>query len=288
MDKIKFSKLHGQGNDFIVINALSEQNLKPLFKKDEIKKICHRNFGVGADGLIFVKKSSVADFKMDYFNRDGSAAEMCGNGIRCMAKFIFEKNLSKKTQLNIETLAGIKEIFINLKNNKIESIRVDMGRPEFSPKKIPVRENRLSEILNYKLEIDSKFFYINCVSMGNPHCVIFLDKKNNLNNIPFKKWGILLENHPFFPNKTNVEFVKLDNINQLSMRVWERGVGETLACGTGACAAGVCALRLNKISSGKVKINLPGGELSVILTDKKSNIFLEGKVMHIFDGQYFI
>jgi len=304
MIKIKFFKLNGQGNDFIVIDSTK---LHFDFSKDEIKKMCNRNFGIGADGLILVKKSKTADFKMDYYNHDGTVAEMCGNGIRCMGKFIYDSNLCQKKVMDIETLAGIKRIFLNLDKNGIKNIKVDMGLPDFRPESIPVNvksiiiksrskkngkyeDKRKIAVLNHRIKIDSNIFYINCVSMGNPHCVIFVDSidvKQNLYNIPLNKWGTELENHSIFPKKTNVEFVKVESNNEISMRVWERGVGETLACGTGACAAVVCAIKLKKIFSKNVRVNLSGGKLNIIWEDEKSNVFLEGEVENVFNGEYF-
>lgn len=344
--EINFSKLHGQGNDFIIIDSTARSI---SLSKTQIQKICHRNFGIGADGLILVKKSNVADFRMDYYNHDGSVAEMCGNGIRCMAKFIYDKGLSNKNVLEIETLAGVKEIFLNMDDSRnIKDIRVDMGAPDFNPRNIPVnlsfsklvspdqksREDNIPEslsvdrssgdgfvsrfeselsnensnkkissclaVLNYRIYIDSSFFHINCVSMGNPHCVIFIGDDENLSEVLLEKWGPKIETLDIFPNRTNVEFVKVieygrDGENcEISMRVWERGVGETLACGTGACAAAVCAIVLGKVSGRKVKVNLPGGSLKVIWEEKNSSssqaskVFLEGYVEHVFDGVYWL
>ncbi len=284
MGKIKFSKLNGQGNDFVIIDDTSSSiNLS----KDQIAKICHRNFGIGADGLILVRKSTDADFKMDYYNQDGSVAEMCGNGIRCMARFVHDGNLSRKKELSIETLAGVKRIFLNLDNNNVEDIRVDMGLPDFKPENIPV-DITAKAVLNYRIKINSNIFYINCVSMGNPHCVILINKGEKLSDIDLDKLGPELENHPIFPRKTNAEFVNIKNDNEVSMRVWERGVGETLACGTGACAAAVCVKKLNKVSGENVRINLPGGKLDIMWKDEKSSVYLKGKVEHVFNGVYFL
>jgi len=284
MGKIKFSKLNGQGNDFVIIDDTSSSiNLS----KDQIARICHRNFGIGADGLILVRKSLTADFKMDYYNQDGSVAEMCGNGIRCMARFIHDGNLSRKKELSIETLAGVKRIFLNLDNNNVKDIRVDMGLPDFNPENIPVNITAKA-VLNYRIKINSNIFYMNCVSMGNPHCVILVNKGEKLSDINLDKLGPELENHPIFPKKTNVEFVDIKSDNEVSMRVWERGVGETLACGTGACAAAVCVKKLNKISGENIRINLPGGKLDIIWKDEKSSVYLKGKVEYAFSGVYFL
>jgi len=235
--------------------------------------------------LILIKKSKISDLKMEYYNRDGSVAEMCGNGIRCMARFAYEKNLINSNNINIETLAGIKKIFLDIKNNKVRNIKVGMGSPEFRPENIPVKIKNKCEVFNYKITIDSKKFYINCISLGNPHCAVFLEEKENLDTFRVNKWGPRLENHNIFPNKTNVEFIKINN-KELNMRVWERGVGETLSCGTGACAAVVCAIKLEKIKSEKIAVNTPGGKLTIIWDCPDSEVYLEGEVDYSFDGQY--
>jgi diaminopimelate epimerase len=287
MKKIKFSKLNGQGNDFIIMDA-TVNNIK--FSRDQIVEMCNRNFGIGADGLILIKLSEVSDLKMEYYNRDGSAAEMCGNGIRCMARFAYENNLINKNNKNIsiETLAGIKKISLDIENNKVRNIKVGMGNPEFRPENIPVNVDSNNEVFNYKINIDSKSFYINCVSMGNPHCVIFLEDFENLDAFPVNKWGPHLENHDIFPDKTNVEFIQIKNDRELNMRVWERGVGETLACGTGACAAVVCAIKLKKVKGNKVIVNVPGGKLNIIWDLSNSMVYLEGNVEYNFDGWYYL
>ncbi|MCL5772217.1 MAG: diaminopimelate epimerase [Actinobacteria bacterium] len=320
MRKIKFSKLNGQGNDFVLIDSFNE-NI--IFTEDEVKKICDRHFGVGADGIILVKKSSVADLFMDYYNSDGTIAEMCGNGIRCMAKFAFDKNIINKNVFLIETRAGIKIINMEiLKDNNVGEIEVNMGIPVFDPEKIPVNikllnneyfdlKNNLNNkvilkskvgksdnlnstelIFNYGLKINSKIYNINCVSMGNPHCIIFLNKDEYLENIDLSGIGPEIENHPFFPKKTNVEFVKVKNDAEISMIVWERGCGETLACGTGACASTVAAIVLNKVKPDYdeyIKVNLKGGILKVKWNgNDKDDVFLKGTVAVSFEGELFL
>lgn len=286
MNTIEFSKFNGQGNDFIIIDCIKNDcNIS----RELIAEMCNRNFGIGADGLILIKKSKIADFKMDYYNRDGSMAEMCGNGIRCMARFIYDKEFVKKDELNIETLAGIKKISIN--PSFALEIRVDMGVPEFNPDKIPVKINKKNlgadgTVKNYSLKINSREFLINCVSMGNPHCVIFCENDIDMAKIPIEKWGPEIETNPMFPKKTNVEFIKIKNETELMMRVWERGVGETLACGTGACAAAVCSVVLKKIKSSKIVVNLPGGRLNIYWKGVGNSVNLEGEVSHVFDGRY--
>ncbi len=287
--KIEFSKLNGQGNDFILIDA-TVNHIK--LSGDQIIRMCDRNFGIGADGLILVRPSKISDLKMDYYNRDGSIAEMCGNGIRCVARFAYEKNLlnKKNKNFNIETLSGIKKVFLKIESCKVKDIKVDMGSPEFKPENIPVNisDNKVNEIFNYKIKIDSEDFIINCVSTGNPHCVIFLKNNMDLDTFPVRKWGPRIENHRIFPNKTNVEFVRVSGNEELNIRIWERGVGETLACGTGACASAVCAIKLKKVSINKVIVNVPGGKLDISWDPRDNIIYLEGKVEHNFDGIYFL
>ena len=285
MIKIEFSKLNGQGNDFILVDATVK---KISLSKAQIIEMCNRNFGIGADGIILVKKSNTSDLKMKLFNMDGSIAEMSGNGIRCMARFAYDKKLIRIKKLSIETLAGIKEIFLETENKKVGNINVNMGIPEFSPEKIPVKVKNKNEVFNHKIVIGSKKFFINCVSMGNPHCVIFLEDSESLKDFPVNKWGPLIENHSIFPNKTNVEFVRIKNSRELDMRVWERGVGETLACGTGTCAAAVCAFKLKKINGNRTDVKLPGGKLNVFWSTRDLNVYLKGEVNYKFDGIYFL
>ena len=309
MSKIKFVKMHGQGNDFVIIDALSQDlNLS----NEAISNVCDRHFGIGADGLIFIRKSGSADFFMDYYNQDGTTAEMCGNGIRCMAGYIIMRGYSEKKDFTIDTRAGIKNISVfdnnttKIKDLKNISIRVNMGKPIFEPDKIPVDIKKLDtntetgnmgalqagknialKIYDLPLKVYEKLVKINCVSMGNPHCVIFLDDEESLETVPLAKWGSAVENHPLFPAKTNVEFIKIIG-GQLHMRVWERGVGETLACGTGACASAVCAISLSKINSNDVKVFLPGGMLSILWEGQGHPVFLEGGVKKVFEGIYYI
>ena len=318
MKEIEFSKLNGQGNDFVLIDSF---NKNIILSPDEIKQICDRHFGVGADGVILVKKSSIADLFMDYYNSDGTIAEMCGNGIRCMAKFAFDKNIINKTSFLIETRAGIKNIKIEILNDTkkdieresdIGEIEVNMGTPIFTPEKIPINLNLFDKelfnkdniydilkennndnlIFNYKLKVNSDDFIINCLSMGNPHCVIFLNNEDNLDKINLANVGPKIENHPFFPKKTNVEFVKVNNDNELSMIVWERGCGETLACGTGACASVVAAIILKKVRVKKdefVKVNLKGGLLKIKWNGNfNDDVFLKGSVQTSFEGKLFL
>jgi diaminopimelate epimerase len=283
MRRIKFSKFNGQGNDFIIIDAVKKRvNLL----KDQIIKICDRHFGIGADGLIMVNKSARSDLRMDYYNRDGSTAEMCGNGIRCMAAFAYDRGLIKGRDLTIETLAGEKTLSIDIENGRIGNISVNMGAPEFDSVSIPVLIKDRSEVFDYKIKVGERSFYINCVSIGNPHCVIFLDEDTDLKDYNIKSWGPKIENLEIFPRKTNVEFARIRNGGELDLRVWERGVGETLACGTGACAAAICAIKTKKEMYNKISVNLLGGKVDVMWDAAESSIYLSGKVDHNFDGIY--
>ena len=284
MKSVEFSKLNGQGNDFILIDSFTGSiELSSM----QVALMCDRHSGIGADGLILVKKSDNCDFYMDYYNQDGSKAEMCGNGIRCMSRFIYDMGLKTSDRFSIDTLAGVKLIELELFNGNVRNIKVDMGPPIFNPEDIPVALKD-GEVVDHRLSTPGKDFFINCISMGNPHCIIYLEENDELEKIPLNVWGPLVEEHPLFPNKTNVEFVKVLNGVEIDMRIWERGVGETLACGTGACAAAVSALRSKKITGPVVKVNVPGGVLNITWTGNTSSVFLEGEADHSFNGVYFL
>ncbi len=283
MGKIEFSKYHGQGNDFVIVDAIGRSL---TLEEEKIRHICDRHFGIGADGLILVRDSIDHDFYMDYYNMDGTRAEMCGNGIRCMAAFIFDRRLSRKDSLKIDTMAGSRIVDLDIEAGLPGNICVDMGPPVFDPGQIPVNLDR-EQIFGHKLQVENKVFNINCISMGNPHCVIFLDDHEDLQSIPIGIWGPLLEKHDLFPKNTNVEFVKNREGGGIEMRIWERGVGETLACGTGACAAGVCTIKLDGGRKSAVDVMVPGGRLEVGWESPSADVFLKGRVEHVFDGSYF-
>ena len=291
MNIINFSKLHGQGNDFIIIDAISREI---SLAKEEILKMCDRHFGIGADGLILARKLKDDCFFMDYYNSDGTVAEMCGNGIRCMARFLLDKKLaSAGNTLKIDTRAGLKFVEFSDGGLKEGLIKVNMGKAIFEPDRIPVNIDKKFLIDGFfagghLLKTEAGEVIINCVSMGNPHCVIFLDDRDDLERIPLDVWGPLLENNEVFPNKTNVEFIKIKSDHEILMRVWERGVGETMACGTGACASAVCAIALKKIKTSRVGVILPGGNLTIYWESPDSPVFLEGETGYVFEGQYLI
>lgn len=245
---IKFTKMHGLGNDYVYIDAIHQTiENQPLLARF----VSNRNFGVGSDGLILICKSDVADFKMRMFNADGSEAEMCGNGIRCVGKFVYDKKLTDKTMVTIETLAGIKVLNLKIKEDKVKTVRVDMGEPILEPEKIPVRAKG-EPVRNLKIKALDQEFILTCVSMGNPHAITIV---KDTQSFAVEEYGKVLEKASEFPKKTNVEFVSIEDKEHIRMRVWERGAGETLACGTGACAVAV-ACYLNGLTNRHVYVTL--------------------------------
>ena len=281
---INFVKMHGLGNDFILNDRLNKSLGDSLFLSYLAKKLCNRNFGIGADGLILILPSSKADLGMRIFNYDGSEAQMCGNGIRCFAKYAYENKLVSKNKFTVETLAGIITPELIFKDKEISGIKVDMGIPKLKRREIPMEGKNAPTVVDETFKIDSKYvFKITCVSMGNPHCIIFV---NNVQSIPVNEIGPKIENYPLFPEKTNVEFIQILNKQEINFRVWERGVGETLACGTGACAALVAAV-LNKKTDRKATIHLPGGDLDIEWIENGS-VYMTGPAELVFRGEMII
>lgn len=285
--KINFVKMHGLGNDFILIDCLSKLLGDSSFLSYLAKKLCDRNFGIGADGLILILPSSQADLRMRIFNFDGSEAQMCGNGIRCFAKYAYENKLISKNKFAVETLAGIitpELIFQVLKNKKVLRIKVNMGTPKLRRREIPMNGEDTPTVIDETLKINpEQTFKITCVSMGNPHCITFV---NDVQSISVEEIGPKIENHSLFPEKTNVEFIQVLNKQEINFRVWERGVGETLACGTGACAALVAAV-LNNKTDRKATIHLPGGDLDILWADD-GYIYMTGPAELVFRGEMTI
>jgi len=282
--KIDFIKMHGLGNDFILIDCINKSFGDSSFLSYLAKKLCDRNFGIGADGLILILPSSKADLRMRIFNYDGSEAQMCGNGIRCFAKYAYENKLVLKNKFTVETLAGIitpELIFQDLKNKKVLRIKVDMGIPKLRRREIPMIGEDTPTVVGERLKINSEqTFKITCVSMGNPHCITFVD---DVQSIPVDKIGPKIENHSLFPEKTNAEFIQVLNRKEINFRVWERGVGETLACGTGACAALVASV-LNKKTDREATIHLPGGDLDIHWANDE-HIYMTGPAELVFKGE---
>lgn len=283
--EIPFTKMHGLGNDFILIDCIKDPHLKDIDFANIGPRLCHRRFGIGADQILLLAPSDKADFQMRIFNADGSEVEMCGNGIRCLARYIWEKGLSNKKTLNIETKAGI------IKPEEVNGlVKVDMGRPVFSPESIPVNltdeflkdgYNKTGRaIMDYPLQVDDRFFSITCLSMGNPHVVIVVDK---VEEFPVGYYGPMIENHGLFPRRTNVEFIEVINPHEIKMRVWERGSGETMACGTGASASAVAAI-LKGLTERDVTVHLTGGDLKISWASD-GHVYMTGPAEEVFEGK---
>ena len=267
--------MHGLGNDFIVLETAQVKGANiPKFAK----QICNRREGIGADQILVLGKSRKADILMRIFNADGSEAEMCGNGLRCAARYAREHQMCKKTELTIETLAGVRTV----KALGKKSFRVNMGAPILKGKEIPVSLS--GRVINRPIRSEGRDFRVTCVSMGNPHCVLFVD---NLEDFPVAKVGPILENHSIFPKKTNVEFVQTIKDSAISVRVWERGAGETLACGSGACAAAVASV-LNGVADRNVTVHLPGGPLQILWDRESGQVFMTGPAEEVFTGEFDI
>lgn len=281
---IKFTKMEGLGNDYVYIDC-TNQELKKL--PELAKMVSDRHFGIGSDGLILIKKSKVADFRMQMFNSDGTEAEMCGNGIRCVGKYVYDKGLTDKTTFKIETLAGIKVLNLNLENGKVKTVKVDMGEPILDYKLIPARNGKIykskDEIKFYKvnINIEEDLKELTCVSMGNPHGIDFV---NNIEKLKIEKYGPIIESDKHFPNKVNVEFIEILDKHNIKMRVWERGAGETLACGTGACASVVASV-LNGYTERNVTVELLGGKLEIEWNKEDNHVYMIGPATKVFEGE---
>jgi diaminopimelate epimerase len=272
---MRFWKMHGLGNDYVVID---DRDQKIIDAAGLAKKLCERRFSVGADGLLLVYNSTIADVKMRIFNSDGSEAEMCGNGIRCFAKYCYENGIAKKSEFTVETLSGIKHVWLTLNGNDVATVNVDMGAPNWERASLPMLGE--GTCINCNLEVDGEPYKITCLSMGNPHCVIFVE---NVDEFPVDYVGPIVENDRAFPKRTNVGFVQVLNKGALKVRVWERGCGETQACGTGTCAAVAAANKLGKVGN-QVSVHLLGGDLQV---EVAKTLFLSGAAKKVFEGTLF-
>ncbi|GAB6181083.1 diaminopimelate epimerase [Desulfotomaculum defluvii] len=276
-----FTKVHGLGNDFILVLAGTGQGL-PDDCNSLAKEMCDRQFGIGADGLVLLYESGVADVRMKIINSDGSEAEMCGNAIRCVAKYLYEHNIVKKSEIRVETLAGIIVPQIIQEEGIVKAVRVDMGEPRLNRADIPM-VGLPGQVIGEQLAVDGEVYAVTAVSMGNPHCVIFVP---HLQAIPLSDIGPKIEAHPAFPRKTNVEFVEVLNPHEVRMVVWERGAGPTMACGTGACAVAVAG-SLNGITEKQVTVHLPGGALDIEWANN-GRIYMTGPATEVFQGEYTI
>ena len=274
---MKFTKMHGIGNDYVYVNCFEESVKSPA----EVSKfVSDRHFGIGSDGLILISPSATADFRMNIYNADGSQAEMCGNGIRCVAKYVYDYGLTDKTEISVETLAGIKYLRLQVENGKVASVEVNMGAPILEPKEIPVAVEE-SPVVNVPVEVKGKIYHMTCVSMGNPHAIIFM---NNVKDLDIEAIGPYFENHTVFPKRTNTEFVEVLDRNTVNMRVWERGSDETLACGTGACATTVACI-LNDKTENEVTVHLLGGDLKIRWDREVNQVYMTGPATVVFDGE---
>jgi diaminopimelate epimerase len=275
MPTLRFTKLHGTANDFIYVDARAGFPGDPAAVA---RRLCDRRRGIGADGLILLLPSTEADGRMVIYNSDGSRAEMCGNGIRGLAKLVHDRGLLTKNPLTLETDAGVKTLSLHLDGGRVARVTVDMGMPEWRGRAIPVDAD--GEVLDHPLVVDGRTWPVTCVSMGNPHCVVFVD---DVATLPLETLGPRFEHHPFFPRRVNTEFVQVDAPDRLTMRVWERGAGETMACGTGACAVGVAAARTGR-SARHVTVTLPGGPLEIEWRPD-DRVLMTGDAVAVFEGQ---
>ncbi len=275
---MKFTKMHGCGNDYVYVNGFVEEiKDKPAF----VKAVSDRHFGVGSDGAIFINPSKEADFEMEMYNADGTRAEMCGNGIRCVAKYVYDKGLTDRTHISIVSCGKVKYLDLNVEDGQVTSVRVNMGAPIFTAKEVPVI-SRMEQSVDEPIIVGGKEYRMTCVSMGNPHAVVFMD---DVANLDIAAVGPLFENHTAFPNRVNTEFVKVLDRSRVDMRVWERGTGETLACGTGCCAT-VVACILNGLTDNAVTVRVLGGEILIEWDREKNLVYMTGPATTVFEGEF--
>ena len=277
---MKFTKMHGIGNDYVYVNGFEER----VENKPEVSRmVSDRHFGIGSDGIIFINPSEKADFEMEMYNSDGSRAEMCGNGIRCVAKYVYDFGLTNKQKISIDTLAGVKYLDLKVENGKVAEITVDMGEPELMAKNIPiVSENE--KVVSEDITVDGKNYQITGVSMGNPHAIVYYD---GIQDMKIEEIGPKFECHERFPRRINTEFVEVIDRQHVSMRVWERGAGETLACGTGACAVAVACV-LNGLTESEVKVTLLGGDLTIRWDKESNHVFMTGPAETVYTGEILL
>lgn len=274
---MKFTKMQGIGNDYVYVNCFEETVEHPV---EIARLISDRHFGIGSDGLILIKPSKTADFEMEMYNADGSRGEMCGNGIRCVAKYVYDHHLTNKEQISVETLGGVKHLELSIADGQVVSVRVNMGRPELTAAKIPVN-CEASPVISQPIKAGGVEYRMTCVSMGNPHCVVYMD---SIDSLEIEKCGPWFENHSCFPNRINTEFVQVIDKDTIKMRVWERGSGETLACGTGACAAAVASI-LNGYTKNCVTVQLRGGDLAIEWDREADIVYMTGPAVTVFEGE---
>ncbi len=274
---MKFTKMHGCGNDYVYVNCFEETVDQP---SEVAKIVSDRHFGIGSDGLILICPSEKADFRMAMYNLDGSEGKMCGNGVRCIAKYVYDHHLTDKTRISLETLAGIKYLDLQVENGKVTTVTVDMGEPILTPSEIPVNIPK-DRIIDEPVEVEGKIWNMTCISMGNPHAIVFVDDTASL---PLEKIGPGFEKHSIFPEQVNTEFIQIIDRHTVNMRVWERGSGETFACGTGACASAMACI-LNGKTENEVLIHLLGGDLLIKYDPETNHIFMTGPATEVFSGE---
>ena len=274
---MKFTKMQGLGNDYVYVNCFKETIENP---PEMAKKVSNRNFGIGSDGLIMINPSDVADFEMEMYNADGSRSEMCANGIRCVGKYVYDYGLTEKEHISVETLAGIKYLDLTVEDGKVKLVKVDMGSPELVPENIPIVADG-NRVIDEPINVNGTEYRMTGVSMGNPHAVVYVE---DVKGLDIETIGPAFENHERFPNRVNTEFVKVLDRNTVEMRVWERGSGETMACGTGACAVAVACI-LNGFTEDKVTVKLLGGDLQIEWDKEADKIYMTGPAEVSFDGE---
>ena len=274
---MKFTKMQGIGNDYVYVNCFQETVEDPA---KTARIVSDRHFGVGSDGLILIKPSEKADFEMDMYNADGSRGAMCGNGIRCVAKYVYDYGLTDQTRITVDTASGVKTLELQVENGKAVRVKVDIGAPILEPERIPVKSEK-ERVMDAPVSVGGAEYRMTCVSMGNPHCVVPVE---DVDGLEIEKIGPLFENHPMFPDRVNTEFIRVLDRNTVQMRVWERGAGETWACGTGACAVAV-ACALNGWTEEKVLVKLRGGDLEIFWDRDKNTVFMTGPAAVVFEGE---
>lgn len=274
---MKFTKMHGCGNDYVYVNGFTE---KVADKPKAVVALSDRHFGIGSDGVIFINPSQQADFEMEMYNADGTRAEMCGNGIRCVGKYVYDHGMTDKTSITVESFGKVKYLELTVENGKVVKVKVNMGKPELTANDVPVVSEH-EQVIDEEIIVKGKTYRMTCVSMGNPHAVVFMD---DVEHLAIEEIGPYFENHERFPNRTNTEFVQVIDDSHVKMRVWERGTGETLACGTGCCATAVACV-LNHLTGAHVTVQVLGGEIEIYWDQKENLVYMTGPAVTVFEGE---
>lgn len=274
---MKFTKMHGCGNDYVYVNGFTE---KVADKPKAVVALSDRHFGIGSDGVIFINPSQQADFEMEMYNADGTRAEMCGNGIRCVGKYVYDHGMTDKTSITVESFGKVKYLDLTVEKGKVVKVKVNMGKPELTAKDVPVVSVH-EQVIDEEIIVKEKSYRMTCVSMGNPHAVVFMD---DVEHLAIEEIGPYFENHERFPNRTNTEFVQVIDDSHVKMRVWERGTGETLACGTGCCATAVACV-LNRLTGAHVTVQVLGGEIEIYWDQKENLVYMTGPAVTVFEGE---